>query len=62
MKISETANYDYLFKWHRWFAWYPVRTDKGELVWLETVERRLPEWSRYDDCASSSRKHRRIEK
>lgn len=24
---------------HRWFAWFPVRVDSGEVVWLETVER-----------------------
>lgn len=26
--------------WHQWFAWYPVRTARGECRWLETVERR----------------------
>lgn len=27
--------------WHKYFAWYPVRTNIDSLVWLETVERRL---------------------
>lgn len=29
-------------EWTRWFAWYPVRADRGfgQSVWLETVERR----------------------
>lgn len=28
------------FGWpQRWFAWYPVETWTGELVWLERVER-----------------------
>ena len=26
-------------KWHRWFAWYPVRVGSGDCRWLETVER-----------------------
>lgn len=26
--------------WHRWFAWYPVKTEGSERVWLEYVERR----------------------
>jgi len=34
--------------YHQWFAWYPVRLTSdteefGEIVWLETVNRRL-EW------------------
>lgn len=28
-------------KWHDWFAWYPIVTLSGYLVWLETVERRV---------------------
>ena len=27
--------------WHKYFAWYPVRTIIGSLVWLEMVERRI---------------------
>lgn len=30
------------FKPHKWFAWYPVKTDSG-WVWLRTVTRVL-EW------------------
>ena len=26
-------------QWRRWFAWYPVLTEKKEWVWLEYVER-----------------------
>lgn len=26
-------------KWHKWFAWHPVRID-GDAVWLEYVERK----------------------
>jgi hypothetical protein len=29
-------------RWHRWFAWHPVRIDR-QVVWLETVERK-GEW------------------
>lgn len=27
-------------KWHRWFAWFPVRVGSGDCRWLEHVERR----------------------
>lgn len=27
-------------KWHTWFAWYPVRINENEIVWLESVRRR----------------------
>jgi hypothetical protein len=27
-------------KWHRWFAWRPVRIGSHDCRWLETVERR----------------------
>ena len=27
--------------WHRWFAWYPVRTRQHGWRWLRTVERAL---------------------
>lgn len=27
------------WKWHRWFAWRPVRLQSGEFAWMETVER-----------------------
>jgi len=30
-----------LRKWHRWFAWYPVRVDDNHGAWLQYVERRL---------------------
>lgn len=29
--------------WHNWFAWYPVRTNTNEVIWLETVQRKIRE-------------------
>lgn len=42
--------------WHRWFAWYPVRTSPTKVRWLSWIERRLdysgrttqPEWYYWD--------------
>jgi len=41
--------------WHKWFAWYPVRTGFNTVAWLENVERRLEpnqwadvEWWRWE--------------
>lgn len=28
-------------QWHRWFAWYPVRTGDHECRWLEYIEQQL---------------------
>lgn len=40
-------------RWHRWFAWRPVRMDGGYvIVWLEMVERKL--YSHYPDSATYS--------
>jgi hypothetical protein len=25
--------------WHRWYAWRPVETEDGTVIWLEMVER-----------------------
>ena len=41
--------------WERWFAWFPVRINDNELVWLEFVERNeivktyatMDDWTRY---------------
>jgi len=27
--------------WHKWFAWFPVRTWDNRLIWLKQVERRM---------------------
>lgn len=27
-------------KWHRWFAWHPVRVGDHTVAWFEFVERR----------------------
>jgi len=40
-----------LEKWHRWFAWYPVRVDRRTLVWLEFVNRKAGEFSIYDSVS-----------
>ena len=37
-KISDEI---YISKWHRWFAWYPVRTINGVTVWLEFVDKKF---------------------
>jgi len=29
-------------KWHSWFAWYPVRIEGNQCVWLEWIMRRYP--------------------
>ena len=26
-------------KWHRWFAWYPVKTTDNKWAWLKDVNR-----------------------
>lgn len=31
--------WDNKYKWHNWFAWYPVNVD-GVSYWLETVKRK----------------------
>jgi hypothetical protein len=31
---------DKAFRWHRWFAWYPVHIRRHDCRWLEFVERR----------------------
>ena len=28
------------WEWHEWYAWHPIMTDCGQIVWLEVVERR----------------------
>lgn len=32
-----------LGKWHRWFAWYPVKVGPHDCRWFEFVERSI-EW------------------
>ena len=46
-------NEERLEKWHRWFAWHPVRVGLRDCRWLEHVERkgrrlRTPHGSRWD--------------
>ena len=32
-------------EWQPWFAWYPVQVSPKEYRWLETVDRRLNNWT-----------------
>lgn len=36
-------------KWHRWYAWHPVVTNGGKLVWFDYVDRRVEvtSWDSY---------------
>jgi hypothetical protein len=34
LRIKEKKDYR---KWHLWFAWYPVKTEDGYIVWDEDV-------------------------
>lgn len=34
------VNLHYRYGWRRWFAWRPVMTPGGIIIWFETVERR----------------------
>lgn len=44
MKLDCGETYDEkwtrLGKWHKWFAWYPVRVGVHDCRWFEYVERR----------------------
>jgi hypothetical protein len=35
-KVHERA----LKRWHKWFAWRPVKVGRRDCRWLETVERK----------------------
>lgn len=38
---SEANKIAEMFKWHEWFAWYPViLDDTAEWVWLEKIMRK----------------------
>lgn len=39
MKFVCQSRHQRLKRWHRWFAWRPIRL-YGECIWLEAVERR----------------------
>lgn len=34
-------------EWHTHYAWFPVRVDKRDCRWLETVERRMVAWNSF---------------
>ena len=34
------AAHAHLTRWHRWFAWFPVRISDDDCRWLEWIERR----------------------
>ena len=38
--LSKDENLDEKMKWHKWFAWYPVRVARNDCRWLETVHRK----------------------
>jgi len=38
-----------LCRWHRWYAWYPVRVTKRHWAWLQRVERRGDRQHSWDD-------------
>lgn len=41
MILLRKKDQDWKYKWHDWFAWYPVRLDDtSNVVWFETVLRR----------------------
>ena len=50
---SETLKHSRKCKWHKWFAWYPVkqRLENGyyQYFWLQTVWRRLKMKYEYKD-------------
>lgn len=43
---ARRAQWERECKWHRWFAWYPVRITPKKRAWLCSVERRLDAWDR----------------
>ena len=45
MKIRVLRDWKSYTQWQPWFAWYPVLTKQGVLVWLEIVYRR---WDGYN--------------
>jgi hypothetical protein len=47
-----------LFDWHRWFAWYPVKTTVW-WVWFEVVERKLEWLPVHDEWGPTQRWHYR---
>lgn len=40
--------------WHDFYAWHPVITDSGELVWLDKLERRFIEVWGHEDCSDQA--------
>ncbi len=53
MKFNyEKTNY---LKWHKWFAWYPVRLNNKTIVWLETIERKI--YFKYESYAGGNLMH-----
>ena len=58
---NEQRQRSFYKKWHawtNWFAWYPVRTEQNEWVWLETVECKGTFWG--SKILFKSFKYRRI--
>ena len=47
--LSERLRYNKTIKWHKWFAWYPVRISDESLIWLQYVQRKRITESTYLD-------------
>ena len=50
-------------RWHRWFAWRPVRVRiglaRGRWVWLRLIERKIDWLPAFDDSGCSFVSYRR---
>ena len=41
MILLKKKDNTWMYDWHDWFAWHPVRLDDTrDVVWLETIQRR----------------------
>ena len=43
--ISREKKEERLAKWHGWFAWHPVKTIEGKVLWFVRMKRRCTGWS-----------------
>lgn len=37
---TQTVKNHIRIRWHKWFAWFPVRIDSHDYVWFQMVERK----------------------
>jgi len=48
-KILNTEEREkYWDDWKPWFAWYPIRVNSFQVIWLETVEKKWKHFYIYD--------------